>query len=406
MTSVAVLLAVLAALLLLPCGVLCAQTLSALLVGRKLAAGLQPLTAVGDLPDVCLLMPAHNEASGIATVLRVLLPQLGPHTRLLVVADNCTDTTAEIVRKYTQTCEFIAVVERHNTQLRGKGYALDYGVQHLRNHPPEVLVVVDADCEVAPGAIDAVSRLCSESGRPVQALYLMQSTRDVGVKVKLAQFAWLVRNYVRPLGFQRMGLPCQLMGTGMAFTWQQISQANLHTGHIVEDMQLGIDLALSGSPPMFCPDALVTSMFPATAEGLDTQRTRWEHGHLSVILSQMPQLLWQGVHRRNWVLFAMALDLCVPPLALLGLLMGVSLAATLAFAWVGGSSFPIALSAAGCAMLGGAVLGAWYGFGRSVISFWQLCNVPLYALTKLPLYLYFLVRRQSSWVRSKRDGEI
>ncbi|QTN26849.1 glycosyltransferase family 2 protein [Rhodoferax sp. AJA081-3] len=405
MTPVTVLLGVLAALLLIPCGVLCVQTLSALLLRRQLAAVHKPPAAVSDLPDVCLLMPAHNEASGIATVLRVLLPQLGPHTRLLVVADNCTDSTAAIVREFAQTCEFIAVVERHNAQLRGKGYALDYGVQHLTNQPPEVLVVVDADCEVAPGAIDAVSRLCSESGRPVQALYLMKSPRDAGVKVKLAQFAWLVKNHVRPLGFQRMGLPCQLMGTGMAFTWQQISQAKLHTGHIVEDMQLGIDLALAGSPPLFCPDALVTSMFPATAEGLDNQRTRWEHGHLGVILSQMPQLLWQGVRRRNWALFAMALDLCVPPVALLALLMVATMAASLALTWGGGNWLPLTLSAAGCMMLGGAVMGAWYGFGQGVISFWQLCKVPTYVLTKLPLYFYFLVKRQSSWVRSKRDGE-
>ena len=405
MTLVAVLLAVLAALLLLPCGVLCVQILSALLLGRKSATGHKPSDAVSNLPEVCLLMPAHNEASGIATVLRVLLPQLGPHTRLLVVADNCTDTTAEIVRKFAQTCAFIAVVERHNTQLRGKGYALDYGVQHPKNHPPEVLVVVDADCEVAPGAIDAVSRLCSDSGRPVQALYLMQSPRDVGVKVKLAQFAWLVKNHVRPLGYERIGLPCQLMGTGMAFTWQHISRAKLDTGHIVEDMQLGIDLALAGSPPMFCPDALVTSMFPATAEGLDTQRTRWEHGHLGVILSQVPQLLWQGARRRNWVLFAMALDLCVPPLALLALLMVATMAASLALASLGGSWLPLTLSAAGCLMLTGAVMGAWYVFGQGVISFWQLCKVPAYVLTKLPLYFYFLVKRQSSWVRSKRDGE-
>ena len=64
MTLVAVLLAVLAALLLLPCGVLCVQILSALLLGRKSATGHKPSDAVSNLPEVCLLMPAHNEASG------------------------------------------------------------------------------------------------------------------------------------------------------------------------------------------------------------------------------------------------------------------------------------------------------------------------------------------------------
>jgi hypothetical protein len=38
------------------------------------------------------------------------------------------------------------VVERHDTRLRGKGYALDFGVRHLADDRPQVLIVVDADC--------------------------------------------------------------------------------------------------------------------------------------------------------------------------------------------------------------------------------------------------------------------
>lgn len=405
MTVLSIALTILAAVLLVPCGVLLVQVLAALVPAKKNSIEQNPRTTLHGLPDVCLLMPAHNEATGIAAVLQSLVPQLGHGSRLLVVADNCTDTTAAIVRGFATTCEFVEVIERHNLQFRGKGYALDHGVRHLQINPPEVVVVVDADCELAPESIDAVAQLCVASRRPVQALYLMRSPPDAGVKVRLAEFAWLVKNKARALGFQRLGLPCQLMGTGMAFTWQHISQAKLNTGHIVEDMQLGVDLALAGTPPLFCPDALVTSVFPATAEGLATQRTRWEHGHLGVILSQVPVLFWRGASRGNWALFAMAVDLCVPPLALLTLLAGAMLTASLVLVWTGGSALPGILSVAACAMLGLAVIGAWYGFGRAVISLWQLCQVPLYVVKKIPLYFYFLVRRQSSWVRSKRDGE-
>ncbi len=405
MSLLSVMLSLLAALLLLPCGVLVVQVIAALLPAPWGSRKQHPGGGFSGSPDVCLLMPAHNEATGIASVLQALLQQLGPRTRLLVVADNCTDATAAIVREFTKACEFVEVVERHNTQLRGKGYALDHGIRHLEAHPPEVMVVVDADCEVAPGSIDSLAQRCVASRRPVQALDLMLSPKGAGIKVKLAEFAWLVKNHVRPLGFQRIGLPCQLMGTGMAFLWQHINQAKLNTGHIVEDMQLGIDLAQVGAPPLFCPDALVTSVFPATVQGLDTQRTRWEHGHLGVIVTQVPLLLWRGISRRNWALFAMALDLCVPPLALLTLLTGAFLAAGAALAWAGGSWVPGFLSATAGVMLGVAVLGAWAGFGQGVISFWQLCKVPAYVLAKLPLYFYFLVKRQSSWVRSKRDGE-
>lgn len=402
MNVLSVLLGILAALLLLPCCVLGVQVLASLFPAKRSAR--TPKT-FNSPPNVRLLMPAHNEATGIAQTLQALLPQLSARSRLLVVADNCSDATAAIVRDYGRTCEFISVVERHNVEFRGKGYALDHGVRQMAGHPPEVVLVVDADCQLSANAIDSLVRLCVASNRPVQALYLMRSPTDAGIKLKLAEFAWLVKNQVRALGFHRLGLPCQLMGTGMAFTWQQISRANLSTGHIVEDMQLGIDLALLGMPPLFCPDALVTSEFPSTSEGIATQRTRWEHGHLGVIVSQVPLLLWRGIGRCNGAVFAMALDLCVPPLALLTLLIGITLMSSLVLVWMGGSVVPGLLSAAACAVVGMAVMGAWHGFGRSVISLQQLSQVPLYVLKKIPLYFYFLVKRQSSWVRSKRDGE-
>jgi hypothetical protein len=66
---------------------------------------------------------------------------------------------------------------------------------------------------------------------------------------------------------------------------------------------------------------------------------------------------------------------------------------------------PLILSTLAFLALGLAVLLAWWQFGRGVISFRQLCGVPLYVLAKIPLYFYFLVKRQASWVRSKREGE-
>ena len=103
----------------------------------------------------------------------------------------------------------------------------------------------------------------------------------------------------------------------MAFPWACISTAELATAQIVEDLQLGIELAQAGFPPVFCPEALVTSRFPTTKEGARGQRTRWEHGHLSVILNEAPRLLWESAKSLNLNTLAMALDLSVPPLALL-----------------------------------------------------------------------------------------
>ncbi len=260
--------------LLVPVSVLFVQVLAALPAYQPRAM------PSGRRPSVAVLVPAHNEALMIADTLRAIVPQLVAGDRLLVVADNCSDDTAKIA-----VAAGAEVIERFDSERRGKGYALDFGVRHLERNPPEVVLIIDADCAIDSGAIDRLARLCLETGRPVQALYLMHSPEGAGLKTRIAEFAWLVKNHVRALGFHRLGLPCQLMGTGMAFPWAAISTAALASGHIVEDLKLGIDLARAGTPALFCPEARVTSYFPATAEGIAGQRTRWEHGHLGVILS-------------------------------------------------------------------------------------------------------------------------
>jgi cellulose synthase/poly-beta-1,6-N-acetylglucosamine synthase-like glycosyltransferase len=398
------LLTALALMVWVPCLVLLVQVLAALPrpgQGKAQGAALLRNPDASEPVQVCLLMPAHNEAGGIGPVLQSLLPELNQHIRLLVVADNCTDDTADLVRALAASAEGkVEVIERHNTALRGKGYALDHGVQHLATTPPHVVLVVDADCTMLPGSIATLAQQCVASQRPIQALYLMQSPPGASLKTRLAEFAWVVKNQVRPLGYLRLGLPCQLMGTGMAFTWAHMHSAKLSTGHLAEDMQLGVELAQKGSPPQFCPKALVTSYFPTAAEGLDAQRTRWEHGHLGVIVSELPRLLKLAITSRNPQLLAMALDLCVPPLALLTLMVGGLLAAS---AFIG--TVPLVLSTLAYGMLGVAGLLSWWRFGRQLLSFRQLSSLPWYVLTKVPLYVYFLAKRQTSWVRSKREGE-
>jgi cellulose synthase/poly-beta-1,6-N-acetylglucosamine synthase-like glycosyltransferase len=389
--------------LLLPCCVLLTQVLAAFLPAPKT----QPQAAAPAQPaSVCILMPAHNEALGLEKILRALLPHLNEHTRLLMVADNCSDNTADLARSIAAGQHPIEVIERQHADLRGKGYALDFGVRHLEANPPDVVLILDADCEVVGSAISTLVAQCIRQNRPVQALYLMRNLPGATTKSRLAEFAWLVKNLVRPLGFHRLGLPCQLMGTGMAFTWAHISQASLATGHIVEDMQLGLELARKNAAPLFCPEALVTSYFPLSHEGVQAQRTRWEHGHLGVIVGEVPALFLQSLGRANMAILGMALDLCVPPLALLVLFLIAQFAATTAF-WLAAGAGLLAMQLAyvGLLMLGLAIALAWLRFGRETISFKQLCGVPFYILTKIPLYFYFLVKRQASWVRSKRDGE-
>ena len=345
-------------------------------------------------PTITVLMPAHNESLVIAQTIQSILPQLSSQDQLLVVADNCNDDTAAITKNLGAT-----VIERTNLHERGKGYALDYGLQQLKANPSQIVLIIDADCMVENDAINQLASACMTYQRPVQALYLMESQPNPSLKARMATFAWLVKNKVRPLGFKALGLPCQLMGTGMAFLWDDIIKVDLASGHIVEDMKLGADLSRMNKAPLFLPEALVTSVFPPTAGATNTQRTRWEHGHLSMILTEAPRLFFEAIRTKNRQMLGLALDLIVPPLVALLLACAVILIISLVFSIKLASVLSTILLLA----LISAVLLAWGFFGRHIISFKQLCYAPIYALVKIPIYIKFFFNRQVEWVRSKRD---
>jgi len=390
---VSYLLAVLAGLLAIPCAMLCLE----------IAAGLfRPKFSVrpelGARWRVAVLVPAHNESIGIVPTLSDIKAQLRDGDELLVVADNCTDDTAAVARTLGA-----GVVERQDTERIGKGYALDWGLRHLEGNPPEIVVVIDADCRLAEGAIDQLASNCSMTGRPVQALYLMTSPDDSQINHQIAEFAWRVKNWVRPLGLRALNLPCQLMGTGMAFPWCVIRRANLATGWIVEDLKLGLDLAAAGHQPLFCPSARLTSQFAISARGSEIQRTRWEHGHIQTIVRYAPRLTWAAIARGSFGLFALTLDLIVPPLSLLAMLLMLMVLITGIAAILGVASTALVISVGCLVGFTIAVLVAWWKYGRDVLPPRAISSLPGYILGKLGLYRKALCGKFTAhWIGTDR----
>lgn len=348
---------------------------------------------------IAVLIPAHDEVAGLGPVLDAIRPQLSDDDRLLVVADNCSDATAEVARTHGAD-----VVERHDPSRRGKGFALDFGIAILRSARPDVVVIVDADCDVAPGTVARLAHSAHASGCPVQATYLMQIQADARLLQRVGAFAFRVKNQVRFQGLKRLGLPCTLAGTGMAFPWAVIETAALATGNIVEDMQLGIDLAIDGFPAVFEPAARVTSQLPESGAGQATQRRRWEHGHLATIRSQTPRLLKEALRQRRADLLGMALDLMVPPISLL-ILSGIAILVLAAALWGWGAS-PAAFILAGLAMAlaAAALLLAWHRAARDLLSPADIVAIPAYVLGKAPLYAATIFNRERNWVRTDRES--
>jgi len=349
-------------------------------------------------PPAAVLIPAHNEEQLITATIASLQPQLLAADRLIVIADNCTDQTAQVAR-----AAGAEVAERNDPQRLGKDYAVAHGRASLEDYPPKVVVIVDADCRVAPGSIDVLVRSTHRLQRPVQANYLLELPPGAPLTASVNAFAFKVKNFVRPYGLSRLGLPCPLYGTGMAFPYPLLSELPLIGGHITEDMQLAVDSSLRGSPPFYCPQARVTSRLPLSTRAAAVQRTRWEHGHIQTILRCAPRLLWAGLSRGRLDVLALAADVMVPPLSLLVLFWIAATALAVTCRMLGGSWGPPGLLGIEALLLLVAVTAAWVRFGRSILRTVPLLAVPLYVAWKIPIYLAFLVRRQKAWVRTQRD---
>jgi cellulose synthase/poly-beta-1,6-N-acetylglucosamine synthase-like glycosyltransferase len=349
-------------------------------------------------PPVVVVIPAHDESCGILPTLKDVKDQLQPDDRLLVVADNCTDDTAAVA-----AAAFAEVVERFNDNERGKGYALDFGIRSLHEDDPSIVLIIDADCRLEPGAIDQLTRTCCATDRPVQALYLMNAPERAAVSHRIAEFAWRIKNDLRPRGLRGLGLPCQLMGSGMAFPRNALAAVEVASGHLAEDLELGLQLARAGYAPLFCPGAVVRSVFPTSEAASVTQQQRWEHGHLAIVGRKVLPSLGVAVRDRNWRLFLLSLDAGVPPLALLAGLSTAMVLLSLLGWWEGTGRAPVVVSLAGLGSLALALGLAWTARGRDLLTRATLSSLAPFLKRKAGVYARAFASNKT-WTRTGRGG--
>lgn len=154
---------------------------------------------------------------------------------------------------------------------------------------------------------------------------------------------------------------------------------------------------------MFCPSARVTSDFPSSVEGVQSQRLRWEQGHIGMIFTAAPRLLLAAIRRADLDLLALALDLAVLPLSLLGiLLMALSVLAGLTML-LGISSAALLVCLASLAGFAGGVVLCWLKYGRDILPPSAILLMASYAARKLPLYGQVLSGKSGSqWIRTDR----
>jgi cellulose synthase/poly-beta-1,6-N-acetylglucosamine synthase-like glycosyltransferase len=375
-------------------------TLLTLCFAVELFVGLRPLRPHDLAKNVdgtaVIVVPAHDEEGIIAASLSAL-KTAAAEVRILVVADNCTDRTAEVVRTLG-----IDVIERFDAERRGKGFALDFARDSLRQTKPDVVVILDADCTSDAASIANLIARCAATGRPCQAVNLQYPNLQGAPTVQLSTFAFFIKNVIRQRALQRLAGRVHLLGTGMALPWPIFDGAALATDNIVEDLQLGVQLAETGHQPLFVEEASVWSN-PETEKNTLVQRRRWEGGFLQSAWSAAPQVLRHSLSASDARGFWAAINLMIPPLALLVFLDLAALLVATVLAWLVPVEKwpPLVLGASLLLACIGLVL-AWAAGGRRFVTLSALARIPLYVVRKLPMYVGFVRGgAPKDWIRTR-----
>ncbi len=354
------------------------------------------------LPDTTLtitvVVPAHDEADGIASTVRSLLAMDYPRERfrVLVVADNCSDATASVAR----TAGAI-VAERHDVDNRGKGHALAHAYALvLRERWADAVVVVDADTIVSANLLGAVGARLVAGADCAQAEYGVRNVDD-SWRTRLMALAFTLHHTLRSLGRERLKLSCGLHGNGMAFRTSLLARVPHRSTALVEDIEYGLTLGVSGVRAVYIPEATVRAEMPVDEAASRTQRDRWERGRRVLVRSWTWPLLRAVAGVGGAVALDLVADLLVPPLVTFVAmqLLGTVVAVTLW--WMG--QIGIVLPALWMLSLGLLVVYIARGCSLSPAG-WRVVRdlawVPVYAVWKLSLR--FRGGYDATWIRTAR----
>lgn len=336
-----------------------------------------------------VIVPAHNEEGLISrTVASLRAAPYHPAPEILVVADNCSDRTADAARGAGAR-----VLERHDPERRGKSFALDFALDAIRSSaaPPDAVVIVDADTTVDDGFFAAIAEVIDRY--PVaQARYdAAPSDSELG---RMRRVAFSLVHHARPFGAARLGLPTTLKGNGMAFRWSVIEGGMPGSG-ITEDAAATIDLAERGVTVRYAPNARVSGLMAEGYAEARTQDVRWESGRFALLPGSL-RVLAGSLRRGDVRAAAAAAEVASPPLTMVA-----------ALAVLSGSLGLIGLGSLKLGLLAIASVGAYVAIGsaaartspRDIIA---LLHAPRFVAHKVASYVQVATSRPKGWERTTR----
>ena len=344
------------------------------------------------LPKMAIIVPAHNEQDGIAACIDSLRNGIGTcqDTDIVVIADNCSDHTADRARALG-----VRVLLRHNPEQRGKGYALDFAFRQLLDEGYQGFVIVDADSRVAAGFASTFQQALGSGLDALQCRYQLDNAQ-ASWRTSLQHIAWLGFNVLRLRGRQKLGLSVGILGNGFALSRDTLLAVPYDATSIAEDLEYHLRLVRAGRKVSYIDTVTVLAAAPAQQQSASVQRSRWEGGRFRLIVDEVPGLIGEVLAGR-WLLLEPLAELLLLPLAFHALLLAVLLLLPNTLATASGLLYLAALL---------LHLIAIFKIGHCG---WRelkiLASVPFYLLWKLTLLprLWRSMGKNAAWERTLRE---
>jgi cellulose synthase/poly-beta-1,6-N-acetylglucosamine synthase-like glycosyltransferase len=346
-----------------------------------------------------IIVPAHNEETGIESTVRSLreIDWDPSRVRIHVVADNCTDDTARIA-----AAAGAQVMVRQNQDLRGKGYALAHAFEAcLAEGWCDAVVVVDADSSVSSNLLEAFAIRIEQGESAIQAHYGIRNPMK-SWRTRLMTVAMGAFHIVRSRGRERLKLSSGIRGNGWCVTADLLRKAPYQSFSLTEDLEYGVILGLAGTRVAFAEEAAANGDMVSSSSIAKKQRQRWEGGRMQMMRRFAGRTLRAALRERSALKLDLAFDLLVLPLSyvalnVVALILGgwgalyLGDPAGLCFTWLG----------LGCLLaLFVHVLQGWRVSGTGWRGLTALCYVPTYIVWKV---IAMLGRKTAGWVRTERE---
>ncbi len=345
------------------------------------------------IPRLAVVMPAHNEASGIAACVANLNAsiQQAAGCQLVVIADNCQDDTAALA-----TAAGARVLVRHNDVERGKGFALDYAFKQLLAEGFDGFIVVDADSRVDAPFVSTFQNAFAQGLQALQCRYRIANP-EASRRARLQYIAWLAFNELRLLGREKLNVSVGILGNGFALSRTVLEAVPYEAGSIAEDMEYHLRLVEKGFQVHLLDNVTVLSDAPNQGANAAVQRSRWEGGRFRLMMEHIPALFLAVLKGKSQLLEPLA-ELLLLPLAfhVLLLLMALLIPTPLTHYY----------ALAALSLVAAHVLLAIKVGGGGFEDYKTLATVPFYILWKLTLMpkLWRNARNDAQWQRTDREN--